>query len=445
MKIKVIDYAPGSGKTSYITKYMTQNPQNKYLYITPLLSEAIGRVAADCSSLDMVSPDDSEGLKSEHISKLLKEGKHISSTHSMFKKLKQEHIELIREYGYVIILDEVIDYISPYDKYKYVDICDLFDSGILSSDQENLGRVSFNTDKLVISDGNYYEDIKNLCNMGMLYSTIKPANLLNIQVPLSILEAAKEVVVMTYMFDSSIMYSFFKLRGVDFEYMEIPELRQRETKSLSEIKNRLKIIDIKSADKLLSQYKDSSSLSFSWWETAVKDGSAKQLFKSISNYLINNVEYSKSFYFSAPKFVVDESSKKSILVKYRIQYFRNTSNYTDSSGKVVPTPDDSHDIDCILDTELYPPKWIPLGTKATNIYRKRSLYICLNNIYPNLNIDRYMTNFNCLIDKDKYALSEFIQMMYRGCIRDSDGGSMSVYIGSPRMKSLVLGWLSSIQ
>jgi hypothetical protein len=30
MKIKVIDYAPGSGKTSYITKYMTQNPQCKY-------------------------------------------------------------------------------------------------------------------------------------------------------------------------------------------------------------------------------------------------------------------------------------------------------------------------------------------------------------------------------------------------------------------------------
>lgn len=444
MKIKVIDYAPGSGKTSYITKYMTQNPQNKYLYITPLLSEAIGRVAADCSSLDMVSPDDSEGLKSEHISKLLKEGKHISSTHSMFKKLKQEHIELIREYGYVIILDEVVDYIAPYEKYKHVDICDLFDSGVLSVQTSELGRVYFNNSALQVSDGAYYEDLKILCDVGMLYSTTKPANLLNIQIPPSVLQAAQEVIVMTYLFESSGMYAFFKLHHFDFEYLHIPELKERENTSMRNIKSRLQFVDIKSADKVIGNYRDSTALSYTWWDRAVKEGVAKDYMKSISVFLKAHPELSKSFYFCCPKSIVDSDKGRSTLVKYKYQYLVNTDQYTNEFGKPVDKPDSSEDISDVLDGTVFPPKWISVTTKATNNYRKRKFFMCLSNIYPNMNIQYYLGNYSEKIDEDKYALAEVLQVLYRGCIRDPEGGNMSVYLGSKRMRNILVEWLDSI-
>lgn len=39
-EIKVIDYVMGTGKTKYIFEYMQANPHKKYIYVTPLLSEA---------------------------------------------------------------------------------------------------------------------------------------------------------------------------------------------------------------------------------------------------------------------------------------------------------------------------------------------------------------------------------------------------------------------
>lgn len=441
-EIKVIDYLMGTGKTTYIFDEMQQHVNKKYMYVTPLLSEAQDRATSTCASINLKTPSDEEYSKSDSLLELLKEGANISTTHALFKLLRTEHIELIRSMGYTIILDEVIDYIQPYDAYSKDDLTDLFERGDLTVDEDNLGKVSMNWN---VSTGNHYKDLYNVCSVGMLYSTKQPKTLLNIQIPPVMLDAAKEVIVLTYMFDSSAMAAFFKLRDYKVTKLIVPLLAQREREVKSSLKERLEFVEIKAADKITSAFRD-TSLSHSWWDKAIKEDYAKGYMKVISNWIINNPEVKDSFYFCTPKAVVEKKPGKALLERYKIQYFVNTSKFTDLKGRPTPTPrivgdEDEKTKKAVLATFRYP-KWLPVSTKATNNYADRKLCLCLQNIYPNVEIQFYLQDYSDKIDNDKYALAEVLQFIWRGCIRNPEGENMKLYMGSPRMKRLVQEWLS---
>lgn len=446
--IHVIDYMMGTGKTKYITNFMISNANDKYIYVTPLLFEAKSKMVSKCASIDMKSPLDRDELnnsvsKSDSLLELLEEGANISTTHQMFKSLNRKHIEQIKRQQYVIILDEVLDYIQPYEEYSMDDIKDLFDRGDLVADRDNLGKVSMMWD---VSKGNHYKNLHDICEMGMLYSTTKPENLLNLQIPPVMLDAAKNVIVMTYMFRASSMCAFFNLHKYDIQFLEVPELALNERTVKSSLKERLEFIDIKMADKIVSKFRD-TSMSHSWWDKALKEGYAKDYMKCISNWLINNNQHSSSFYYCTPKNIVSlGTSKNALLDKFSMKYLRNTTSYTDENllARNKPTKDieiTEMEEGSTLDVSIRPPKWIPVSTKATNLYRKRDLCLCLMNIYPNVNIQYYLQNYSEKVEPDAYALAEVLQFIWRGCIRDPEGANMKLYLASPRMKGLVMNWL----
>lgn len=447
--INVIDYMMGTGKTRYISRFMLENGQDKYLYVTPLLSES-NKMTSKCARIEMKTPLDKDVNgnptgKGEHLLELLEAGANISTTHQMFKSLSRKHIEQIERQKYVIILDEVLDYIQPYEDYSKDDIKDLFDRGDLVADKDNLGKVSMMWD---VSRGNHYKNLHDICEMGMLYSTIKPENLLNLQIPPVMLDAAKEVIIMTYMFNASSMAAFFKLHKYNTNFLVIPELSQKEKTVKESLRTRLEFIDIKGADKIISNFRD-TSMSHSWWDKALKEGYAKDFLKCVSNWLVNNSQYSNSFFYCTPKNVVAiGGTRNALLDKYSLKYLRNTRHFTDASynmrGKPTAAEDENlqkEDSDK-LDTEIRPPKWLTVNTKATNLYVKRNLCLCLMNVYPNMNIQYYLQNYSEKVEPDAYALAEVLQFIWRGCIRNPEGENMKLYMASPRMKALVLRWLS---
>ena len=327
------------------------------------------------------------------------------------------------------------------------DIKDLFERGDLIADKDNLGKVSMMWD---VSKGNHYKNLHDICEMGMLYSTIKPENLLNLQIPPVMLDAAKKVLVMTYMFNASSMASFFKLHKYNINFVNVPELASKEAQVKSSLKRRLEFIEIKSADKIISSFRN-TSMSYSWWDKALKEGYAKDYMKCISNWLNNNTDYSNSFYFCTPKnVVVIGSTKNALLDKYSFKYFRNTRSFTNEHLQTRGKPTEKEDEEMndegnntTLDITIRPPKWIPVSTKATNLYINRNLCLCLMNIYPNVNIQYYLQNYSEKVEPDAYALAEVLQFIWRGCIRNPKGENMKLYLASPRMKSLVLQWLNS--
>jgi len=57
MIYKIIDSIMGSGKTTWAIKHMNAHPEQRYIYITPLLNET-ERVVHECPLLNFQLPKD---------------------------------------------------------------------------------------------------------------------------------------------------------------------------------------------------------------------------------------------------------------------------------------------------------------------------------------------------------------------------------------------------
>ena len=112
-KITVIDAPMGKGKTSWAINYINEigkKPfRNRVIYITPYLDE-VKRVKENVYTIDLIEPElkykDGKSTKLSHLKDLLKNGADIISTHAMFKNVDDDIIDLLKNIGYILILDE---------------------------------------------------------------------------------------------------------------------------------------------------------------------------------------------------------------------------------------------------------------------------------------------------------------------------------------------------
>ena len=95
-KIEVLDAICGSGKSSHIFNYINDNPHQRYIYVTPLLSEVHERVPNTIKTSVFYQPqvvDDNS--KIDNLLELLTNGDNISCTHSLFRKMTKEHLKQV--------------------------------------------------------------------------------------------------------------------------------------------------------------------------------------------------------------------------------------------------------------------------------------------------------------------------------------------------------------
>lgn len=417
--IKVLDYIMGSGKSTFILDYMTRNQNERYMYITPLLSEAEERALDAAASIDIKVPSTDEGNKSDSLLELLEEGANISTTHSLFRRLKNEHIELIEQKGYILIVDEVVDFIEAFCDYSPADIKDLFARGDLTADADNLGVVSMNWN---VTNGAHFSKLKHMCDAGMVYSD-KAGDMLTCHIPPRMIKAAKDVIVCTFMYNSSLMSKFMQMHGFQHKYITTPSLDNRQKAIKESIPRNLKMQEMHLGRFFRSDL--TNALSHGWYSKQLKLPSSSEankaavLFKKISNWLTNNEDIDRNnFFLTCPKQVVESTSrKKSLVDKLELKYLNNMLQGEDEGDS----------------------KWLFSGTKATNDYKDRTLCIHALNIFPNVPVQRYLVDYAEPVDLDEYALSEMLQFIWRGCIRE--GKPMDVLVIPPRMKAILEGFL----
>ena len=104
--VEVLDSIMGSGKTTAILKWMKENCKERFIYISPLLSEIEERLVESVPELGFVTPSSELLTKSEDLINLLRDGRNIGTTHALFKMMTSEHIRLIEQWEYVVIVDE---------------------------------------------------------------------------------------------------------------------------------------------------------------------------------------------------------------------------------------------------------------------------------------------------------------------------------------------------
>lgn len=439
-EIKVVDYMMGTGKSTYILDMLATSPSTRFIYIAPLLTEIEERAKDSLSSVEIRVPSDDEGSKTDSMLELLRDGHNIACTHSLFTNMTQDHFDSISYWKYTLVIDEVVDFISPYGKYGEDDVNDLFDKGELESDENNKGMVSMNWK---VRERNHFSKLMNMCKAEMIYSSKSPANMLNIQIPPKMIEAAKEVYVLTYMYEASTMKKFMEMHNFIHTKEIIQELSLKQVVKKQQAKELLNIVSIKAVDEMFKRQKD-TWFSQTWYIDATNKTKIKTALKKLDNYLVNNSEKRKEYFFCTPKHTTDlidsikprkDKETGEVISPVKYKYLKTRLKEDKGDRLLVPAPTKSEQ-----DGKYQ--LWLPITCRATNSYAKRSLCIYLINIYPNWNVQKYLNDYHSPVENDAYALSEMLQFIWRGCIRE--GKPMDVYIASTRMKRLLENWLNEL-
>lgn len=219
-KITVVDCPPGAGKTSYAIKYMKEEIFDRFIFITPFLTE-LDRIEKECDNREFKKPNErlGKGSKKNHFYELLKEGYNIVSTHSLFKGISKEVIDEIEKGEYILFLDEVFDVIEDLHISKS-DISMLLEHGTIEVDSE---------DKVHWIDSNYtgkFTSLKNSCENGDVY--LFENTMILWTFPVNIFKAFKHIYILTYKFKSQIQAYYYDMNQVEYEYKSVTDIGDRQ-------------------------------------------------------------------------------------------------------------------------------------------------------------------------------------------------------------------------
>lgn len=392
-KITVVDAPCGYGKTSYAIQYMNNELFERFMYITPFLSE-IDRVIKTCDNREFRKPSEKlgKGSKTNHFYELVKEGYNVISTHSLFRGLSQEVINDIREGEYILILDEVCDVVEQISISKR-DIEILINEKIIEIDEEN---------KVHWIDDTYegkFSSMKNPIKNGDVYFFNNSLMLWTF--PINIFTAFKEVYILTYMFKGQVQRYYYDLNNVEYEY-----------KSIDKIDSKYNLCEYQEING--SKYKDLIHI-YEGKLNAIGD---------------KTTALSKSWY--------DKSSKKELMKKLK----NNTANYF---THIVKGKGKFNMWTCFEDYKQqckgkgYTNGFVPCNSRATNEYKDKTNCAYLINRYYKPTINNFFVNKGVKIDEDIWSLSELIQWLFRSAIREEK--EINLYIPSKRMRNLLIIWL----
>jgi len=409
----------GSGKTTYIKKLINEecanNSNKKYLFVTPYLKQIHYKeyneegnvkyecgIIHECPKANFIQPKHLGNGKLENLHDLIINNENIATTHALFTHATDETYQLLKINEYTIIIDEVLQ---------------LMDTINISLPDYNMlieqDKISVNEFKEISwIDKEYkgkFEYLKKLCEKGIVIESIKkdnskyPVQLLVYNFnPMMFKDYNNQMYILTYLFEGSYMYLYFKAHNIDYEKYTIHNNNLvKYNEKLKINKNNFKDLINIYEGKLNNIGEDYHSLSKTWFETTKNKPLIKQLKKNIFNYLKN----------------INKANSNEIM----------WTTFKDAKSK--------------LQGNGYTKAFVQCAEKGSNEYgnRKHIVYACNRFFNPDDKI--YFKSKGVTVNEDIWALSEMIQFIWRSRIRN--GKNIELYIPSSRMRNLLINWLNS--
>jgi len=393
-KIKVVDAPCGYGKTQTAISLMNNNPNKNFIFVTPYLKE-IDRIKHSVNNRTFYDPKP-YGNKKKDFHRLLRLGKSIATTHSLFQLSTETTQQLIQSNEYILILDEVMNVIQETDITK--DDLDI----ILTT---GLGHISENF-YLVWDKENYDGEYNKYKIMSQNQTLIVVDGAVMIwKLPVNIFESFKEIYILTYMFDAQIQKYYYDLHDIIYEYYTVNKDMKEfiyvgdKVKEYKEFKNFVKKNVNLYEGKLNNIGENNFSLSYNWYN------------KNKNNELVNVVKNNIYNYFRKH---CKTSSKVNMWT-----CFKSDKNHLKGKG--------------------YTKGFVPCNARATNEFRyKQSVAYPLNRfIKPHFK--KFFSQYDIKLDDDLVALSDLIQFIWRSQIRN--GKPINLYIPSKRTRNLFKNYL----
>lgn len=407
--IKVIDAMCGKGKTSWSIQYMNEEIDKRFVYVTPYLSE-IERVKKNTNN-DLKEPNNrnEKGSKLESLRNLVSRGENIVCTHELFKLCDKELLELIKESGYTLILDEVLNVINQISITKS-------DLNILIN--QNIIEIEESTGYIKWMDSEYsgkFEELKDLSKNDNLFLFNETFVFWTLHC--KSFEVFEEVYILTYLFDGQVQRYYYDLHGFKYEKYSIInnngyyELCEYDVKldDRENIKNRLLIYEDKGKSKFNSNFckKQSDNMFSSTWLKNCDKETVDRIKKNIGSYFISLKCTTKNSFWTSIKYIAP-----------KIKNSRNTYYSTDKKDNFVS-----------------------VNIRATNEYKNCIACAYIYNRYMNPIEKAFFQFHNVNVDEDVLAISDLIQFIFRGTIRNDDESMLNIYIPSDRMRRLLYEYL----
>lgn len=402
--INVIDSMCGSGKSTRMFEMMKDkfksNANSKFIYITPFLTEIEERIPEELPELNFFSPENKGNGKLGDFMNLVKSGKNISATHVLFSMFTPETVDLIIKQQYILVIDEAISCVGLLDKLLvHSDTRDLLKSNMVKVNPDKRNQLSWNEEDYPDHDGRYHF-VRNMCNMGVVYCYAD--TFLMFEYPPKLLAELDEVWVLTYLFNGSDMRCWLDLNMIPYQIMDNQLLGLKSEEEIKKVvRDNLTIITNRS---LASTRQRRGTLSKTWYENAKKEDLDKYKGMLRSCIVTNKAKAGDVFW-----------------TTYKDQQKRmQGTGYTKGVSEDMPA-------------------FLPMNIRATNNYRDYTLCMYAVNIFKNPVEVNYLKSNGIDADEDMFALSEMIQFVWRGAIRQ--GKPMKVLILSDRMRELLIKWI----
>ena len=415
--INVIDAICGAGKTTWAIQYMNDNKYTKsFIFVTPYLSE-IERIKEECPNLDFKEPNtrNKNGSKLYSLKELVAKGENIATTHNLFRNLDDETLEVIKDTGYTLMLDEVMNVVNQYPISKS-DMKLLLDKVC----EEKEGQLKWIDD----SYEGKFSDIKKMSEIGNIYYYRN--KFLFWTITANSFKVFNEVFVMTYMFEGQLQKYFYDLHGIDYNMKSVMckdgiyELVDYDAKYdyREELAKLIDIYEDAGKSKLNSNYAkriNENSLSSTNLKNMDKES------QSVINKNINNFfrTYCKSKSVDCMWTTITEVAPK---VKGKYNTFKQIK--LEDGEKVI---------------DKNKCNFVPCNARATNIYRNRHCLAYVYNRFMNPYEKCFFEDNGIKVNEDLLALSDLIQWIFRSALRD--GEPIKLYIPSSRMRKLLKDWL----
>ena len=395
MTVNVVDAGCGIGKTTSIINMINEDKSdNKYLYITPFLTE-VTRIIKECPSHKFKEPQEENGEnKMNDIKKLLSKGENVVSTHALFKKLDEELLDIIQINDYILIMDEVANVVDTLNISKD-------DLNTITTEYTTInenGLVEWTAE----SYEGKFEEYKKMIQLNSVVAYTGAANRILALIwlfPIKVFQSFKRIYLLTYMFDGQIQKYYYDLHNVKYKYLYVKDFHltsEKQNYNMASMKSKIKICEVNNLNKIGN---DKYALSRGWFERNNNNIVMKKLKSNTYSFFRNNA--------------------KSKVKDNLWTTFKMSKDYLKGKG--------------------YSGGFMPINIRATNELKHKYAVAYLANRYLNPVIKNFFVSNNIEVDEDAFALSELIQFIFRTRIRDNE--EIFVYVPSKRMRLLLKKWL----